>query len=220
MLPIFQEGFVSSRYVDFLVLWFLAAIQFGPNAWNCLFLAAFVGFKDALIAVLGIASVCIAYMAIIFIGQEILFSLTNNLTLTIIQWCGLLWILYLGVKKLISGQWFDFDGEKNKATTPTTLSQVFRESVIISLSNPKVIIFYYAIFSQFLLPSTATTQVYAYFLTALAVTIFVYICYCLIGYFSGNLIRKKIKTIPTDYISGFSFIFIAVLLFFDIVGRA
>ena len=213
----FQEGFLSLRYIDFLILWFLAAIQFGPNAWNCLFLAAFVGFKNALIAVLGIASVCIVYMAIIFVGQELLFSLANNLTLTIIQWCGLLWILYLGVKKLISGQWFDFARERKETTTPITLIQVFRESVIISLSNPKVIIFYYAIFSQFLLPSTATIQVYAYFLIALVVTIFVYIFYCLLGYFSGNFIRKKIKTIPTDYIAGFSFIFIAVLLFFDII---
>lgn len=214
----FSIDFFTSRYIEFLMLWLLAAVQFGPNAWNCFFLAAFVDFRRAAVAVLGIVSVSITYIIIIFIGQEILFSFVNALTLTLIQWCGIVWILYIGITRLVSGQWFDLADAENKKVTPVPLSHVFRDSVIVSLSNPKVIIFYYAVFSQFLFPSTLKTQAYIYFLIALVVTSFIYTGYCILGYFAGAFIRKKIKTVPTDYISGISFIFIAFILLLDVVG--
>jgi threonine/homoserine/homoserine lactone efflux protein len=109
-------GLLDTDLVRFSLLWIVAAVQFGPNALNCVYVAALGSFRASLCAVAGIAAVSVLYMELIYVGKE-LFFVEYKAYLNILQWLGVAWIVYLGITKVVASKWAIVGGQfcKNRS---------------------------------------------------------------------------------------------------------
>ena len=181
----------------FSVLWLLAAVQLGPNALNCIYVAAFKNSKMVLCVIVGILTVSVIYMELIY--------------LHIIQWCGIIWIAYLGFVKLMARKRININFQNNgNSENYQELWREYKTSVIISATNPKVFIFYLSIFAQFIGDRTDFISDHIYFAIALAITFFVYYAYALIGKLISKIFIDDSCSIPADFVSGIAYMIIAV----------
>ncbi|WP_394204227.1 LysE family translocator [Shewanella waksmanii] len=68
---------------------------------------------------------------------------------TILKYCGAAYLIYLGIKLLLtkaSGQGLDLQHIKGKGTP----KQMFKEAFLVGISNPKDLLFFGALFPQFI----------------------------------------------------------------------
>ena len=131
----------------------LGAISPGPD-FAMVVKNALLGSKKAGMATaLGVAVGCLVHVTYSVIGIGALVS-QSILAFTVVKWLGALYLLYLGVKMLLS---------KNGGTVPlvATGPQVmnsffssFRQGFITNVLNPKATLFFLAIFTQVISLST------------------------------------------------------------------
>ncbi len=66
----------------------------------------------------------------------------------LITWCGAAYLAWLGIKALRAGR----EGDIRANAVATTSRQAAKEGVLVALGNPKLIIFFVALLSQFVTP--------------------------------------------------------------------
>lgn len=82
-----------------------------------------------------------------------------------ITWAGAAYLAWLGVKALRAGR----AGPLEAATMPTTRRQAAREGVLVALGNPKLILFFIALLSQFVTPDMSLAAKTIIVLTAMII---------------------------------------------------
>ena len=102
-----------------------------PGVTAAIFHALGVGFY-ALLTVLGLGAVMVRFPELFHI----------------ITWCGAAYLAWLGVKALRAGR----SGALSPNAVVTTPRQAAKEAVLVALGNPKLIIFFVALLSQFVTP--------------------------------------------------------------------
>lgn len=119
----------------------------GPNTLFVLKTSASYGIRGGYIAAAGV-----------FIGDGVLMGLTfagvatiiqsNPLFFTIIRWLGAGYLLWLGIKMLYS----TYAKVQPSAVTElrSARRQLFKRSILLSMTNPKAILFYVSFFVQFI----------------------------------------------------------------------
>ncbi|WP_346795533.1 LysE family translocator [Halomonas sp. Bachu 37] len=108
----------------------------GPGVTAALFHALGVGFY-ALLTVWGLGAVIVRF--------PLLFQL--------ITWVGAAYLAWLGIKALRAGK----AGAMQPGRVATSGAQAAREGVLVALGNPKLILFFVALLSQFVSPDMSTT---------------------------------------------------------------
>ena len=188
-----------------------------PNALNCIYVAAFKNSKMVLCVIVGILTVSVIYMELIYLIKDIFF-IKYKPYLHIIQWCGIIWIAYLGFVKLMARKRININFQNNgNSENYQELWREYKTSVIISATNPKVFIFYLSIFAQFIGDRTDFISDHIYFAIALAITFFVYYAYALIGKLISKIFIDDSCSIPADFVSGIAYMIIAVFFAFELV---
>ncbi|MBU3014798.1 LysE family translocator [Poseidonibacter lekithochrous] len=81
-------------------------------------------------------------------GLGVLFKTSSNLFL-LVKVVGAVYLIYLGIKFLLNKSSFHFD-ENNEKEKKKSNKTYFLESFFLAITNPKPILFFTAIFSQFL----------------------------------------------------------------------
>ena len=161
----------------FVVVWFAAGLPLGPNAANCIAVAAAQGFGRALWAVAGILLAGLGYMAAVVLGLGAVL-LANEALFTVLKLAGAAYLIWMGLRLILSR------AARPDAAPAPALSRAgtVRKAVLVSLSNPKAMISYGAVFSQFISPDGALgVQLLVIVPTALVVTAVVYTGYCALG---------------------------------------
>ena len=69
----------------------------------------------------------------------------------LIKWCGVAYLIYMGIMKIISKQEIHINSEK---TNSRSFSKLYAEGFLMSAANPKAIIFFAALFPLFILESS------------------------------------------------------------------
>lgn len=126
----------------------------------------------------------------------------------VIKWAGVAYLVYLGLKLLFSGK-----SANAKAQTAISARQLFQQGFFTSASNPKAVVFFAALFPQFISPDAALApQLTVLMLTYLTLdgTFLVFYGVC------ANFISKWIgqQTRRIDILSGVFILFAALLLSF------
>ncbi len=99
----------------------------------------------------------------------------------VVKYVGAAYLIYLGIKTLLSRESFVVSGE----AVPARLRSVFFQGVASNVLNPKVALFFLAFLPQFANPAgDATTQLLVLGLTFALLT---WIIFSVLGYFSGSL---------------------------------
>lgn len=159
----------------------------GPNTLFVLKTSTGYGVKNGYLAAFGV-----------FLGDGVLMSLTyagvatliqaNPILFSIIRWLGAGYLLWLGMKMLYSTYAKKQQSGMN-ASIPVG-QQIFKRSILLSMTNPKAILFYVSFFVQFI-DISARQPAKGFFILALVLELisFSYLSFLI---FCGAWARKAI----------------------------
>ena len=179
----------------------------GPNSLYCLSVSAAHGARKGYRTVAGIFLGDSILILVTVLGMGSLLKLYPVL-FTAIKLLGGLYLSYLGTKLLISGyQTFRHRAQiadaKPKLITAPISQNFFYRALLLSLTNPKAILFFLSFFVQFVEPT------YPYpFLSFLVLAIILQLIsfsYLSIMVFSGKKLSRKFSQSPTLIIASTTF---------------
>ncbi len=107
------------------------------------------GFKKALATAAGDLTANFFQMLAAGLGLAALIAASSN-ALTIIKWLGVIYLLWLGVRMIRQAN--AGKGEDKGAKPSTTLKTLWLQGFLTSASNPKAVVFFAALFPQFIDP--------------------------------------------------------------------
>lgn len=174
-------------WLVFMTIWTLASIPLGPNALNCISASTAYGFRKGLWSVFGVFIAANIHMALALSGIAAFLN-SNPFLFDVLRWLGVAYLAWMGISMLRSKGTFQVE------RIPENWSgwQLVRRAILISLSNPKAIFVWLAVFTQFVDgASPLRPQLLVLAPSALFITVVVYVSYCAIGLgvnwlFSGN----------------------------------
>jgi threonine/homoserine/homoserine lactone efflux protein len=153
------------------------------------------------------ALVSVVGLSIILIKIGFLFN--------IIKYAGAAYIIYIGFK-IINGSDNAFEMPDNKSVRKVKSSGLFNEAFLVTMGNPKAIVFFTALFPQFIDREKET--VFTLFVLITLLLIIAFSCMMIYIVFGQNihkvLINKKRKVF-FNRVTGFSFIGLGIGLVFS-----
>lgn len=171
-------------WLIFAGVWILAGLPLGPNALNCIALSAQAGFARSLWAVVGILAAALCHKAAVILGAAALL-LANAELFQLLRLAGAAYLVWMGLAMWRRG----YEPVPWGAAQAGSPWHIVRRAFVISMSNPKAIFAYLAVFSQFLSPHEALApQLMVLVPTALAITGAIYLGYCALGVGIGQLL--------------------------------
>lgn len=121
----------------------------GPNVLFVMTQAAWRGPKAGLFAAAGIESANTLYVLCSAIGLASLIA-ASGAAFEVIKWAGAAYLAWLGFKAIRHS--FDV-AEAPSLTTSEASAKAYRDGVVVGLGNPKTILFFLALFPQFIDPA-------------------------------------------------------------------
>jgi len=190
---------------------FIASILPGPSMLLALTHGIEYGYKKSMYTALGntMASVIQAIVAIS--GLSILFS-TSGLVFEIIRYAGAAYLIYLGIMlfKTRSQNVLNVNSIKEKSSSGF---KMFGQAFFIAIGNPKAIIFFTALFPQFLASQTATEFQYLFMILSLGFIAFAcMMIYSLAGHKANGFFKTSLLGKYLNQITGGIFVGIGSLV--------
>lgn len=190
-------------WITFVVIWILASIPLGPNAFNCISTAVADGFKKSLLCILGILLAASVYIVVVSSGLSAIL-IANEQAFIIVKVIGAAYLICLGIKLYSKRS----ESLAIKLYGTNSRWRIVRNSFLISMSNPKAVLSYVAVFSQFIdQNSPLQAQLLILVPSALVIVAMVYSGYCWIGLGVEKILDNKRKltifnrSIGTAYIA-------------------
>ncbi len=149
-------------WIALFVAGWLISISPGPGAISCLSSGLRHGLKRARWNIYGLQLALAICIAIVATGLGALLA-ASSLAFNAVKWFGVAYLVYLGIKQWQAPVHWDFAA----AQTGTQGSRwaLFRQGLLVNLSNPKGIVFFLAVLPQFIDPKAP--QIPQYLIAAL-----------------------------------------------------
>lgn len=171
------------------------------------------GSKAGIVTAAGVSVGLLGHTLLTALGLGSLL-LASQFLFNILKFVGAAYLIYLGIRLLISQE----SELALKEKSPTKLSRLFREGALSNISNPKITIFYFAFLPQFFSSDVSNPTLLLLMLgvTFAAIT---FIVKGPVGYFAGNL-SSWLRSRPSvlrwiDRTSGMVLIGLGVKLAFE-----
>lgn len=199
-----------------LWLYYLIAILIltaspGPSVLLCVTKSATQGFNYAVYSAFGSLIAIIGIMTLSFTGLGVIIA-SSELVFTIIKYTGAGYLIYLGFKALTSKQ-ENYHFDKNKDMKKRDKLSSFLSGFVVGGSNPKAIIFFAALFPQFINTNAPLLNQYIVFVSTFAVLELSWLMfYSYLGHKSSNWFLQKGRAKFFNRITGGVFIGAGVLL--------
>ncbi|NOH45604.1 LysE family translocator [Vibrio cyclitrophicus] len=187
----------------------------GPSSLLCMTKGVQSGFKLSIFTALGSLTAITGILTLSFTGLGVIIA-SSELVFNIIKWTGAAYLIYLGWKSLRSSQQ-DYDKLSNqKADSQSVKESAAKHYVsgfIVGASNPKAILFFTALFPQFIDPSIALLPQFAVFALTFAVMELSWLLvYAYLGAKSSNWLFAKGRAKVFNRVTGGVFIGAGALL--------
>jgi homoserine/homoserine lactone efflux protein len=164
-------------WLVFMAIWFAAGTPLGPNALNCIVVSASNGFQRSLWAVLGVALAALCHLAAMSVGLSTIL-LANATLFHAIKWFGVAYLAWMGVTMLTRQAALP----NLPQGRPVSRLAATQRAFLISLTNPKAILVYLAVFPQFIKPTQDLAPQLAILVpSALVIVVLIYTGYCALG---------------------------------------
>ena len=138
----------------------------GPSSLLCLSKGVSSGFRQAFMTALGSLTAITIILTLSFTGLGVVIA-SSEFVFNIIKWCGAAYLIWLGIQALRSKQ-TDFSQAKPEQASSDYFS-TFSSGFIVGASNPKAIVFFTALFPQFIDPSASLFTQYMIFASTFVV---------------------------------------------------
>ncbi len=136
-----------SIWLVYVAAVFVLTVTPGPSVLMCISTAVQFGAKNALLAALGSTIAIASLMTLSMLGLGSLLAASETLFFAL-KIIGALYLAYLGVSALLSKA-SSFEIEPSCAEMTKQVSH-FRRGALVGLSNPKALLFFGALFPQFI----------------------------------------------------------------------
>ncbi|EJG1882889.1 TPA: LysE family translocator [Vibrio parahaemolyticus] len=182
----------------------------GPSSLLCLSKGVSSGFRLALTTALGSLSAITIILTLSFTGLGVVIA-SSEFVFNIIKWCGAAYLIWLGIQAFRSKQ-NDFS-KSGSAQVSTSHVSAYTSGFIVGSSNPKAIIFFTALFPQFIdLTASLLTQ-YAIFAGTFVVFELSWLTfYALLGVKTSNWLFEAGRAKLFNRLTGGVFISAGVML--------
>ena len=134
-----------STYITFCIACTILIIMPGPSVSIIIANSLKHGVKIGLVTVAGSLAALAILLILVTVGLSALLENMGNL-LTFIKWAGVVYLIYIGYKTWTAPN-TDFSDVKAELPKPTA---IFLRGFIVSISNPKSLLFFGAFFARFL----------------------------------------------------------------------
>ena len=128
----------------FFATTFAVVLSPGPAAICVASQGSANGWKRAFAGTLGVASANVAYFVLSATGIAALI-LASHLLFSIIKWCGIAYLIYLGISAFTS-----HGGLQIKTGDKKSRRKLFSQGFIVEFANPKALLYFAAILPQFI----------------------------------------------------------------------
>ena len=197
--------------ISFILAVSILAISPGPDNIFVLMQSVVHGKKYGLATITGLMTGCIVHTTFVAVGISAIIK-ENNTIFLVIKILGAVYLLYLAYKVITGGSEISMNTEKIDKKTPF---QLFKIGFIMNVLNPKVTLFFLALFPGFLFSEILPISLQFYTLGALFILVS-FVIFSLIAILGGT-ISEKIKTsknigVWLQWMQVFVFIGIAVFI--------
>ncbi len=156
----------------------------------------------------------LAFISIIGLGAILIAS---SLVFNIIKWVGIIYLIFIGLKLIIS-QRSDLEIIKNPAQLKKdnkSKYRLFLEGFMIAIGNPKGILFFTALFPQFIdMNSSSVSTFLVVFMTLAFIAFVCYMLYAILGENINSLLQVHSFRKKFDQVTGLFFICTGTSLIF------
>ncbi len=184
----------SDSVLIFTLTVFLTSIIPGPSMLLALTHGALYGAKKTLISALGNVTATFLQALISAAGLTALL-MASGAAFEIIKWLGAAYLIYMGIMLVRSSGTHSTDGIQQEPTALGSPGRLFTQAFLVTAGNPKAIIFFGAVFPQFIdssLPVVPQTMVLISICTVCA-----FICYMTYG-IGGQKVSALLTNSPID----------------------
>lgn len=137
-----------STWLLYVAAVFVLTVTPGPSVLRCVSTAVNLGPRKALITSLGSTSAIVGLMALSALGLGALLAASETL-FTALKWAGAAYLAYLGVRALL----VPASDIQVAGGAVAGGRRLFAQGFLVGLSNPKALLFFGALFPQFLNPA-------------------------------------------------------------------
>lgn len=205
--------------LDTWVYYFLAVLVLtaspGPSSLLCMTKAVQSGFKLSVFTALGSLTAITGILSLSFTGLGMIIA-SSELVFSVIKWLGAAYLIYLGFKAIRSTQQdYDMDSVHSAKKENAKGSRInhFVSGFIVGSSNPKAILFFTALFPQFIDPNASLLSQYVVFAITFAVMELSWLLmYAYLGAKSSNWLFAKGRAKIFNRVTGGVFIGAGALL--------
>ncbi len=187
--------------IAFSVTVFVASIIPGPSMLLALTHGMQHGAKRTMASALGNVAVTMVQALVSIVGLGTILLASENVFL-VIKWAGAAYLIYMGVSILMASDLgISADSAEDKVIDNIPLRKLFFQSAMVTAGNPKAIIFFTAVFPQFIHPESGYLLQCSLLLAMMAVIAFVcFMLYALggqkiVSIFSRASVGKWIKRV-------------------------
>ena len=138
-----------SIWLSFLGTVLLIAFTPGPSVLLATANSMKYGTQKTIGTILGDLTANLCQMILAALGLAS-FVISSGTLFQFIKWCGVAYLIYMGLTKFFSKTQIQLSGTK---TEERSFSKLFGEGFLMSAANPKAIVFFAALFPLFLDPS-------------------------------------------------------------------
>jgi len=121
----------------------------GPSVLMCVSTSVNLGARKALVASLGSTIAIVSMMALSALGLGTALAASETL-FTVLKWLGAAYLAYLGITSLSSSA---SEITVSGSVQSSTRGRLFAPGFLVGASNPKALLFFGALFPQFIAPS-------------------------------------------------------------------
>ena len=197
-----------TNYLEFALVSLAVIVTPGPGFAITTTNAIVYNFRLAVIGILGLAlgTAVIAFLSAS--GLKLLVQLYPSI-FVVVKYAGVIYLIFLSYKI-----WHNSarEAEEKQVNAPAKSGEVFLQSFILQMANPKILVFFLSILPQFIQIESNHIDQYSYcILIYLLILVFIH---SLFAYFSGffrDRIYSENGSIYFSRISAFSLLFFALI---------
>jgi len=174
----------------FISVTLLLVFMPGPNTLYIIARSIQQGRRAGIVSSLGVQVGSLVHIAAAALGLSALL-LSSALAFSVVKYAGAAYLIYLGVKTLLTKEKL----EPTQAVRKATLGRVFFQGVVVNLLNPKTSLFFFAFLPQFIEPARGRVAVQIIFLGSVLILLGALsdCVYALAAGSVGNWLRGNLK---------------------------
>lgn len=183
----------------------------GPTTLLCLTKSVTLGFRASSFTAFGSLTAIVGILTLSFTGLGLIIA-SSELLFNIIKWLGAAYLIYLGYKTFTSKEKI-YEFKQNSKSSKSTNFSSFTSGFLVGASNPKAIVFFTALFPQFInVEQPLLTQYLIFTVTFSIMELFVLLTYAYFGSRSTNWLSQKGRAKLFNKLTGGIFIGAGVFL--------